>query len=141
MAMNPPPNPLPPAEQGRYARWLQWTSRAGLAVLVMTFFLYLSGLVPPLVAHERLPSVWNLSAAEYQRATGSPTGWGWLGLLGHSDIASLVGIAVLASCSIACLAAIMPFYARRRERVYVVICLLEIGVLLLAASGILNFGH
>ena len=40
-----------------------------------------------------------------------------------------------------CLLAIVPTYVRRRDRVYAGICILEIMVLLLAASGILAPTH
>jgi hypothetical protein len=140
MSQNPIHHALPP-EQQRYALWLAWCTRAGLAVLVISFLLYVGGVIVPLVELARLPEFWKLSAADYQRATGSPTGWGWLDHLHRGDYASLLGIAVLAAASLFCLLAVMPIYAQRRERIYLAVCALEIGVLALAASGILTGGH
>lgn len=137
-------NPIPyatPTEQQRYALWLDWCTRTGLGVLVVSFLLYVGGLITPLVDLERLPEFWKLSAAEYQRATGSPTGWGWLAHIHRGDYASLIGIVVLAAGSLFCLLAVMPIFAKRRERIYLAICALEIGILALAASGILTAGH
>ncbi len=57
-------------------------------------------------------------------------------MLGYGNYASLLGIAILSGCSILCIAAIMPFYAKTRNTTYLVICILEIAVLLLSASGI-----
>jgi hypothetical protein len=48
---------------------------------------------------------------------------------------------MLAGCSALCLLAIIPAYVRRRDTVYAIVCLLEIAVLVLAASGILTSGH
>ena len=50
-------------------------------------------------------------------------------------------LSLLAGCSIPCLAFIMRIYARRGDRAYVVICLLQIAVLLMAASGWLPAAH
>lgn len=128
-------------EQLRYARVLGWGTRIGLALLVASFLAYVFAWLPPLVAHEQLPQLWNKPVGEYLAVTGIPTGWGWLSLVGQGDIANLVGICVLAGVSVPCLAAVIPVYAARRDRVFLAICLLEIGVLLLAASGILTAGH
>ena len=56
-------------------------------------------------------------------------------------LAGLLGIAVLAGCSLVCLAAIVPLYASRGERTYAALCILEIIVMLLAASGLLAVSH
>ena len=128
-------------EQERYARWLWWGAHLGLSLLIAGFAVYVFALVPPHVPHERLPYLWSLSAAEYLRQAGIPAGWGWASLAGRGDLGNLVGIAVLASCSIPCLAAVMPLYRERGERVYFWICALEIAVLALAASGVLVAGH
>jgi hypothetical protein len=62
-------------------------------------------------------------------------------LAGRGDFASLAGIAILASVSVACLAAVIPVYLRRGNRTYAALCVLAIAVLLLAASGILVVRH
>ena len=128
-------------EQERYARCLSWGAHLGLALLIAGFAVYAFALVPPHVPHERLPYLWSLPAAEYLRQAGIPAGWGWASLVGRGDLGNLVGIAVLASCSIPCLIAVMPLYRKRGERVYFWICALEIAVLVLAASGALVAGH
>ncbi len=48
---------------------------------------------------------------------------------------ALSGVALLAGISIACLALILPAYARRRDWPYLAIAACLIGVLVLAASG------
>jgi hypothetical protein len=128
-------------EQRRYARVLEWGARAGLAILVVEFALYLGGMLPVRMAPAALPEVWSLPLGEYLARTGAPTGWGWIELMGYGDFASLSGIAILASCSVPCLLAVAPLYLRNGDRVYAILCLLLVAVLVLAASGLLGRTH
>lgn len=128
-----------PAEQLSYATVLHWSTLAGFIVLIVTFLAYMLGWLPAFVPLQQLPHLWNLSTEEYLKATGTPTGWNWLFMMGKGDFASLLGIAVLSGCSVACIAAIMPIYAKARNTTYLMICVVEIAVLLLSASGI--FSH
>lgn len=128
-------------EQRRYATLLSWGARSGLAILAVSFLAYVFGWMPAHVPLEQMPQVWNLPVNEYLKQTGTPTGWAWLGRLGEADYAGLFGIAWLAGCSIVCLLAVMPIYAKRREFVYLAICIIALLVQILAASGILHVGH
>lgn len=123
-----------PPEQLRYALVLEWGSRLGLGILLVTFAAYLSGLVETQVAVARLPEVWGQPVARYLELTGTPSGWGWLGLIAKGDIAALAGIVLLAGTSIACLLAVLPLYAARRDRLFVVLCLAN-ALVLAAAAG------
>ena len=134
-------NRYAPPEQLRYATLLNWGARLGLGLLIINFLAYIFGLLPAHVPLDKLPGIWNQSVSEYLRQTGTPTGWHWLGMIGQGDFASLAGIALLCGCSLICLVAVIPIYASRRDKVFVVICVLAIAVQLLAASGILNVGH
>lgn len=129
------------AEQLAYARLLGWGSSGGLALLVVTFLAYLAQMLPPLIHVSRLPQVWILSAREIAAQEGHPSGWQWLSLLHHGDISNLLGIAVLAGCSVLPLAALVPLYWRARERVYALIAATQVLVLVLAASGLVTVGH
>lgn len=134
--------PVPQAtEQLRYARWLDLGTRAGLVVLVGSFFAYAAGLLAPHVPHQRLPELWTLPVGAFVQATGVPTGWNWLALAHRGDIANLLGIVLLSGCSLLCLLSLLPLYAKRGDRAYLAICIAEIAVLLLAASGVLTLGH
>lgn len=130
-----------PAEQLRYAALLEWSTRVGLLVLVLSFAAYVTGLVPSFVPMERLPALWSLPVGQFLAETGMPTGWGWMPLLRHGDVQGLAGIAILAGCSVPCLLALVPVYGARRERAFVVVCLAEVAVVVLAASGLLSGGH
>ncbi len=128
-------------EQLRYAVWLQWGGWLGLASLVLAFLVHLTGILEPLIENELLPQAWAMPAAEMLRSTGQSPGWGWVYLLDHSDILNLVGIALLASCSAAPLAAVVPIYLKRGDRVYATLALFQVAVLALAASGLVHVGH
>ena len=48
---------------------------------------------------------------------------------------------MLAGASLPPLLAVLPLYLRQRDWVHAVICALEVGVIVLAASGVLTAGH
>jgi hypothetical protein len=131
----------PPPEHGRYAVWFDATSKLGLLMLAAGFLAYVFGLLPPHVPVDQLPALWSHPAPMFMARTGSPAGWDWLALVGRGDIFNLLGITVLAGCSMVCVLAVLPLYWRRGDRVYVWICSLQVAVLLLAASGLLTAGH
>ncbi|HEY4697807.1 MAG TPA: hypothetical protein VIH29_07360 [Gallionella sp.] len=127
-------------EQQRYATLLSWGSRSGLALLVVSFLAYVFGLMPVHVPLEQLPNLWNLPVGDYLKQTDTPTGWNWLTMIDQGDFASLVGIAWLSGCSLICLLAIIPIYARRKDKIFVMLCVFALAVQLLAASGMLRTG-
>ncbi len=132
---------LQKAEATRYASILDWGTRLGLLVLILSFAAYVLGLTTPLVALQDLPQLWNQPVAVFQQKTGTPLGWGWLSMLGKGDMLNLLGIAILAGCSIPPLLSLIPLYLQRRDFTYAGICLAIMLVLVLAASGVLTGGH
>ena len=47
----------------------------------------------------------------------------------------------MAACSVPCLLALVPLYINRGDKAYVLLCLAEVAVVVLAASGLLSGGH
>lgn len=129
------------AEASRYALLLDWGARVGVVALLLSFAAYLFGVLKPHVPLEQLPSVWNMPLSAYLQRTGMPTGWGWLALANAGDLSNLIGISLLAGCSLPPLLGLIPLYLKRRDYVYAGICALVVTVLVLAASGILTGGH
>ena len=125
-------------EQRICARWLEIGARLGLAVLIASFAVYVLGLAEPLVAPQDLARLWTLPVDRYVAATGAPTGWGWLGLLGKGDYLNLFGVALLASVTAAACAAIVPALVRDGQRLQAAFALLQVLVLVIAASGLLR---
>jgi nitrate reductase gamma subunit len=128
-------------EQLLYARWLEWGTRLGLVALVALFAAYASGLLPPQVPLDQLPNLWNQPVDAYLRATGAPSGWQWVHRLGQGDVANLLGIAIMAGCSVLCLLALLPLALRRGDRLLAALCLAEAAVVVLAASGVIGSAH
>jgi ABC-type Na+ efflux pump permease subunit len=128
-------------EQLRYARVLGAGVKAGFVLLVLTFAVYMSGVLEPLVPVDRLPEYWGLPVKEFVKATNTPTGWGWFALIGHGDMLNLLGIAVLAGVSAVSSLAVLPIFARRGETAHLVICILQILVLVASAANIFAAGH
>jgi hypothetical protein len=129
------------AAQRRYARLLAWGTGVGLVLLAIGFVTYVTGLVTPHVTIEKLPQLWGRPAAELLAHSGVSTGWGWGEFIHRGDMLVLAAIALLASCSLPCLAAVIPIFAKRGEHAFVAICILEIAVLALAISGVLSAIH
>lgn len=125
-------------EQLRYAKVLSIGVQAGFVILVVSFILYMAGMLTPLVPVDQLPKYWGLSAAEFAKATGMPTGWGWLAQIGKGDILNLLGIVVLASVSAVSTLAVLPIFAHRGEKAHVVISVLLVLVLAVSAANILH---
>ena len=133
--------PEPTREQIVFAAILRAGTGLSMLALVAGFLLYVGGVLAPVVPIAGLPRYWGLSAEHYLAATGLPRGWGWLGLVGHGDILNFLGIAMLASLTIVCYLAVLPAFLRKGDTVYSAIIVLELAVLLLAASGLVAAGH
>lgn len=128
-------------EQHIYARWLDWGTRLGLAVLLLSFLAYALALVEPLVPLERLPQVWTLPAERYIELTGAPSGWQWIFRLDKGDYLNLAGVALLALITALCYLRIFVLFFKRGERLQATLAALQILVLLAAASGLLDWSH
>lgn len=134
--------PAAQPEALRYAALLAWGTRAGLLLLVLSFAAYVSGWYVPHVPLERLPSLWGLPVNAFHEAARTPQTWDWELIVMHGDHANMVGIGVLAACSLPPLLALVPLFLKQRNGVvYAAICALEVLVILLAASGVLSAGH
>lgn len=137
----------PTPEQLRYARGLDVGMRLGLVCLFISFPLYILDIVKPHVPVEKTLACWCLRAngehgeAGYNEKVGVKPGWGWVKELPSSDFLNLVGISVLGSVTVCCYLALIPLLVRREDWIYVVLAVLQILILVLAASGVCSFGH
>jgi len=144
-----PPHWEPYRVQDRYARVMAVGVRLGLVLLLCTFVPYVAGVTSPGVPLDRLPAYWNQPVGEYAAAVNRdflklerpPVGWDWLRLLHTGHFVNLVGICVLAGVTVFCYAAVLPLLIRQRRRVYALGAVLEILLLLAAASGLPGGGH
>jgi hypothetical protein len=127
-------------EQLLYANILNIGMWFGLAVLTVTFLMYVFGILPNFVPIDDLPKYWTMKAKDYIHVLNAPTGWGWLAFVGKGDYLNFVGIAMLAGLTILCYLAIIPTLSRKKDTAYLVISIVEVAVLVMAASGILKTG-
>jgi hypothetical protein len=127
-------------EQMAYAGVLNVGMWLGLAVLVITFFVYISGVIPSYVPIDDLPKYWTMRVHDFNVALNAPTGWNWVSLVGRGDYLNFVGIAILSGLTILCYLVILPILIRKKDRAYAVIAVIEVLVLSLAASGLLKVG-
>jgi hypothetical protein len=119
--------------QPLYARWVDIGTRIGFLLLVGTFAIYVFGLLDPLVPPQELARLWGLPVDRYVAAVKGPTGWGWLALLGRSDYLNYVGVALLASISIAAYARIVPTLIALGDRTYAALAAVQVLILVAAA--------
>lgn len=127
-------------EQLIYANILDKGMEVGMFVLVITFILYVFGIITPWVPINDLPKYWGLSVHEYLEASKINSGWSWLGMLGKSDFLNFIGISFLAGTTIICYIGVVPVFFKKKDIVFFILSLLEIFVLILAASDILRGG-
>ena len=130
----------PSKEQIIYANLLVIGVWAGLIILLTTYTIYLTGLLPPHVDISLIPEVWGKSVNEYLEITHSPHGWGWCSFLLKGDYLNYIGFVLLALMTIVCYLVLVRGYVRRKDWIFATIAILEIIVLSVAASGILGSG-
>jgi hypothetical protein len=80
----------------------------------------------------------NQKANHYLRNADFPYALGWLRLLNTGDYLNYIGLAILAPMSVLCYLVFLPGHIRRNDRIYMLICGLEVPVLGLATSVILQ---
>ena len=130
----------PSPEQVLYANILNKGMLLGLVILLITFALYVFGIVSPYVPLDKLSNYWGLGVEDYLHELDIPTGWSWLAMLGYSDFLNFIVIAFLAGVSIICYIAIVPTLWRQNDKIYAALAVLEVIVLTAAAAGIFGSG-
>ena len=123
--------------QLRYATTLFYLAIASFIIMLVTYFLYVFGVTTPLVPLDEMPKLWVHRSAEYLARAHIPQGWGWIKLLNKGDMANFIGIALLASVTLICYVQLVWSFVKSKEKIMVAIAVLEIIVLVTAASGIL----
>ncbi len=126
--------------QRRYADLLLVQSRIGLAILLIGFVVYIAGFADPVVPIAEVSEQARSRVEQFVTATGWPSGWDWVKHLQRGDVIANLGVMFLSTTTILCLIAVLPVYAGRRDACYTVIVLLQIAILVFAASGVFRVG-
>ncbi len=139
----------PQEEQLLYAKILEVGMFFGLALLLVTFTLYLTRTLPAVIPIEQLSDFWTMNVHDFLESLNEHylhqehllTGWSWLSQVWKGDFLNFIPIAVLSAITIICYMGIVPVLIRKKDRAYVFMAVLEVLILTLAASGILAVGH
>jgi hypothetical protein len=127
-------------EQVAYAKVLNVVMFLGLAIMVVTFIIYMLGILLSFIPPQDIPKYWGMKSSNFIHTFHAPTGWAWVALTNKGDYLNFVGIAILAGLTVLCYLVILPILIRKKDKAYVVIAIIEVLVLALAASGILKSG-
>ncbi|MGB9714956.1 MAG: hypothetical protein ACPL1G_00870 [Thermodesulfovibrionales bacterium] len=127
-------------EQIIYANILNIGMYLGLAIIIVTFIIYILGILPSFIPPQDIPKYWTMKSGDFIHSLHAPTGWDWLALVNKGDYLNFIGIALLAGLTILCYICILPILLGKKDFIYFVISLIEVAVLALAASGILKSG-
>jgi hypothetical protein len=130
----------PSREQIIYANLLLMGMVTGIIVMMLTYAIYLTGMLPSHVDMQVIAANWSKGIHEYLEITHSPHGWGWTGLLLKGDFLNYIGFALLGLMTIFCYLVLVRGFIRKKDWIFAVISILEIIVLSLAASGLLGGG-
>jgi len=136
-------------EQLLYANILEKGMFTGLALMIVTFALYIFGVMTPVIPLEAVSSYWSQSVHDYLVALNTNflhqdqllTGWAWLKFLGKADFLNFLPVAILSGVTIVCYLAITPGLFRRGDKAMALMAVAEVVILTLAASGLLTVGH
>ena len=132
--------PQAPPEQITYANLLFYGSWGAIAILLITFFVYVSGVFESYIPINEISQYWSMPVSQYVQEANIPIGWGWATLLGKGDFLNFIGIALLAGMTIICFIVILPYYIKQKDIPFMVLIILEVLVLCLGASGIFGTG-
>jgi hypothetical protein len=127
-------------EQILYGNILNKGMLMGLLGLIIAFVIYVLGILTPKIPLEKIQLYWQMSVRDYLHESGMHAGWAWLKNLKYSDMLNFIPIAFLSALTIFCFMAIIPGLMRKKDTAYVMLAILEVIVLVVAASGILGVG-
>ena len=130
--------PMP--EQLQYANILFAGAWFGIFLMITTYLIYVMGVFAPHVDIALITQNWDKGVDEFLEITHSPHGWEWLSLLNKGDFLNFIGLVLLAVLTIICYLFLILGYGKRKDWAYFIICLAEVAILSLAASGILGIG-
>lgn len=129
-------------EQIAYAYWLHFTSRIGMLLLVLAAVVYFAGILPQDIPLDQLCDYWHLSLRDYQSvildrdSTQSPRSW--ISRIDRGEYFARLPVAFLGLVTICCYIRIAPVLLKKRDYIYFGIVCIEVVLLLLSVSGIMN---
>ncbi len=123
-----------------YAKVIDRAAKVGFILLLFSFAVYVSGVHNTYLPLDEVPRYWSLPAQDYLKAAGIKTGWAWLNELHHGDFLTFLPIAMLAGVTILGYLFVVGKFFRRGEPVLSLLAIVQVIILILAASGIWKIG-
>lgn len=123
-----------------YANLLNKLTLFGFLVLIITFLIYVSGIIGSYVPLGQVSYFWTRSSHHYLENANIQPGWAWLAHLNYADFLVYVPITILAGVTMVCYLGVIFKFLKTKEYILVVIAILEVIVLAAAASGLLKTG-
>ncbi len=127
-------------QQAAYASLLQVLVNTSLVMIIISFIIYLAGILDPLIAISDLPQYWSLPLHEFIAETNSPTGWNWTSYLSKGDYLNFLGIAFMGATSGICYLVMVFSFFKEKNNIALTVAIIELFLILLAASNILAVG-
>ncbi|TLU81686.1 MAG: DUF1634 domain-containing protein [Chlorobium sp.] len=124
-----------------YARVLEMVSHVGMAFLAIGYLVYVLQLLPLSVPIDAIAGNWHLKASEMQQKLHTPAGWSIISspaALFKGDVVSYLSIYYLAMATVVCLVFASVTFYREKNYLYTTIAVLQVVVLLVAASGVIH---
>jgi len=101
--------------------------------------IYIFQIFEPQIPPEKLTKLWSMSSSEFSRTIDSNiSGWGWIKLIYKSDYMNYLPIIFLSIIVVIANLRILPFLLSEKDYKLALISLLQIIVILIAASGVLK---
>ncbi|MCC6027203.1 MAG: hypothetical protein LM574_01245 [Archaeoglobus sp.] len=130
-----------PKEQLVYAGILWYGSIISIVAITAAYIVYITGILPHYIEFDKIVELWGKKSHKFVEETNTPIGWEWLRLVMYGDFLNLLLLTFLSFLTIVCYLAIIPLLVAKKDFIYFVIALVEVLVLLLAASGLIVAGH
>ncbi|MEW6103900.1 MAG: hypothetical protein AB1630_08845 [bacterium] len=123
-----------------YGKTLSLCVKLGIFLLITSFIVYIFGILPPYIPIENLSKYWAMPSEKYLKSANIPSGWSWISLTKFGDFLNFIPIVFLSAITIICFLAILPIFYKKKDKTYLFLAILQVIILLLAASGILTTG-
>jgi hypothetical protein len=127
-----------PEENQIFGETVKMLYGTGLALMIIFFLGFLLGLPPSMVNPVTCSLNWHKPLAEYLSAVGSPSGWRWNSASPGSDTLIFASLVFILSVSGLSYLRLIPVLGKKIRGIMVLLIILQIGVLVLSASGLLH---
>ncbi|KAA6231698.1 hypothetical protein EKD00_03115 [Chlorobium phaeovibrioides] len=140
MKQEPADKPHVHKEQLAYAGVLDKLSHFAILFLTGSYAAYIFQLLPRKVSIADIAANWHLRASLMQEKLDAPLGWSFMSGMEsfwRGDALSYFAIILICMIPVVCLLVTAPAFFREKRPVFGVIAILQVLILLVAATGVL----